>query len=168
MTQIQFNNALVELKDNLQYYAVSLTSDQQNAEDLLQETMLKALKYRHKFRKDTNFKAWMFTIMRNTFINTYRKNVRKREVFDSSGNDLHLLFSKDHKNPAPDSSYRVKQIRAKIDGLEDDYRIPFKMFLNGYKYKEIAEKLDLPLGTVKSRIFFSRRKLEQDLKEFAT
>ena len=167
MTEIQFNNALVELKDNLQYYAVSLTSDKQNAEDLLQETMLKALKYRDKYRKDTNFKAWMFTIMRNTFINTYRKKVRKREIFDSSDNDFHLLFLTDNKNPAPDSSYRVKQIRAKIDELDKGYKMPFKLFLKGYKYKEIAQKLDLPLGTVKSRIFFSRRKLEQELKEFS-
>ncbi|MFW6309457.1 MAG: RNA polymerase sigma factor [Prolixibacteraceae bacterium] len=166
MTQIQFNNALIDLENNLKYYAVSLTSDKQNAEDLLQETMLKALKYRHKYRKDTNFKAWMFTIMRNTFINSYRKKTRTREVFDNTDNDFHLLFLKDHKNPGPDSSYRVKQIRAKIDELEPDYKTPFKMFLNGYKYKEIAEELDLPLGTVKSRIFFSRKKLEQELKEF--
>lgn len=166
MTQLQFNNALLESKANLSYYALSLTSNPENAEDLLQETMLKALSYRDKFRKNTNFKAWMFTIMKNTFINNYRKETRRANIFSSSSNDVHLLFAKDKLTPAPDSSYHIKQITAKIEELEQEHKIPFKMFLSGYKYKEIAKELDLPLGTVKSRIFFARKTLGEDLKEF--
>ena len=105
--------------------------------------------------------------MRNTFINDYRRNLKTRMAFNDSNNDFHLLFSKDKVHQTPDSIYTIKEIHRKIDALEDDYRIPFTMFFEGYNYREIAEKLDLPLGTVKSRIFFSRKKLKKILKEYA-
>jgi RNA polymerase sigma factor (sigma-70 family) len=167
MTQIQFNNALLSLNDKLYKYALSLTSDSERASDLLQETMLKALTYRDKFTKNTNFKAWIYTIMRNAFINEYRRNVKTRNTFSDNNIDLYLLLSKEKNYPTPDSIYRTKEILRKIDALEDEYRIPFTMFIEGYKYKEIAEELDLPLGTVKSRIFFTRKKLEKSLREYS-
>ena len=168
MTQIQFNNALLGLSDKLHYYALSLTSDSERANDLLQETFLKALTYRDKFTQNTNFKAWIYTIMKNTFINDYRRNVKTKNTFDASNNEFHLMFSMDKVYPAPDSFYSSKEINKSIDALEDDYKIPFSMFLEGYKYKEIAEELGLPLGTVKSRIFFTRKKLEKALHEYST
>lgn len=167
MTNIQFNNALHNLRDKLYFYALRLTSDSERADDLLQETMLKVLTYRDKFKQNTNFKAWVYTIMKNTFINDYRRNLKTRNTFDESNNDFHLVFSKDKVYPAPDSFYRSKEIYNSIDALEDEYRIPFIMFFEGYKYKEIAEELDLPLGTVKSRIFFTRQKLKKSLKEYS-
>ena len=88
MTQIQFNNALLGLQDKLLYYALSLTADQEKANDLLQETFLKALTYREKFTQNTNFKAWIYTIMKNTFINDYRRNVKTKNTFDGSNNDF--------------------------------------------------------------------------------
>ena len=166
MTQIQFNNALLGLSNKLHYYALSLTSDSERADDLLQETFLKALTYREKFAQNTNFKAWIYTIMKNTFINDYRRNVKTKNTFDGSGSDLHLLYSKDVVDPGPDSQFSSKEINKTIDELEDEYRVPFTMFLDGFKYKEIAEELDLPLGTVKSRIFFTRKKLEKSLKDY--
>lgn len=165
MTQVQFNEALLGLRNKLHYYALSLTSDPERANDLLQETMLKALTYRDKFTQNTNFKAWLYTIMKNTFINDYRRNVKTRNTFDDSNNDFHLLFSKDKVFPAPDSFYNTKEILKTIDELEDEQRITFTMFIEGYKYKEIAEELDIPLGTVKSRIFFTRNKLKELLHE---
>jgi RNA polymerase sigma factor (sigma-70 family) len=167
MTQIQFNKALLSLKKNLRYYAISLTSDPEKASDLLQETMLKSLTNRDKFKENTNFKAWIYTIMRNTFINEYRRNVKRKDTFDFLSNELQLSRSINKVFPSPDSFYNSKEIMEKIDALEDDYRVPFKMFLEGYKYKEIAKKLGLPLGTVKSRIFFTRKKLEKSLKDYA-
>ncbi|HKL33406.1 MAG TPA: sigma-70 family RNA polymerase sigma factor [Tangfeifania sp.] len=167
MTQIQFNNTLLSLKNNLRYYALSLTSDSERANDLLQETMLKALTYRDKFKENTNFKAWIYTIMRNTFINDYRRNVKRKDTFDYMSNDIHIAQSIDKVYPSPDSFYNSKEIMANIEALEDEYRVPFNMFLEGYKYKEIAEELELPLGTVKSRIFFTRKKLEKSLKDYA-
>lgn len=167
MTQVQFNEALLGLRNKLHYYALSLTSDPERANDLLQETMLKALTYRDKFTQNINFKAWLYTIMKNTFINDYRRNVKIRNTFDDSNNDFHLLFSKDKVFPAPDSFYNTKEILKTIDELEDEQRITFTMFIEGYKYKEIAEELDIPLGTVKSRIFFTRKKLEKSLSEYS-
>ncbi|MFW5822827.1 MAG: sigma-70 family RNA polymerase sigma factor, partial [Tangfeifania sp.] len=151
----------------LRYYALSLTSDSEKANDLLQETMLKALTYRDKFKENTNFKAWIYTIMRNTFINDYRRNVKRKDTFDYMSNDIHIAQSIDKVYPSPDSFYNSKEIMANIEALEDEYRVPFNMFLEGYKYKEIAEELELPLGTVKSRIFFTRKKLEKSLKDYA-
>lgn len=168
MTQVQFNNALLGLSDKLHYYALSLTADSERADDLLQETFLKALTYRDKFAQNTNFKAWIYTIMKNTFINDYRRNVKTKNTFDGSGSDLHLLYSKDVVYPGPDSFYSSKEITKTINSLEDEYKVPFTMFLDGFKYKEIAEELDLPLGTVKSRIFFTRKKLERALKDYDT
>ncbi len=167
MTNKQFNNALNSFRDKLYFYALRLTSDSERANDLLQETMLKALTYRDKFKQGTNFKAWVYTIMKNTFINDYRRSLKTKNTFDNSNNDFHLIISKDKVYPAPDSFYRSKEIHNSIDALEDEYRIPFIMFFEGYKYKEIAEELDLPLGTVKSRIFFTRKKLKKSLKEYS-
>jgi RNA polymerase sigma-70 factor (ECF subfamily) len=167
MTQIQFQNTLISLEDRLYHFALSLTSDPEKAQDLLQETYLKALTYRDKFRTNTNFKAWIYTIMKNTFINDYRRNVKAKKTFDSANNNFHLTLSKDVHYPAPDSIHAEKEIYKKIDMLEREFREPFQMFLSGYKYKEIAEKLDLPLGTVKSRIFFTRKKLSKWLKDYA-
>lgn len=163
MTQIQFNNALLSLSNKLHYYALSLTSDTDKANDLLQETFMKALAYRDKFKQNTNFKAWVYTIMKNTFINDYRRKVKKNSMFDNSNNDYHLLFSKDKVYPAPDSFYSSKEITKSINALDNEYKVPFTMFIDGYKYIEIAEELNLPLGTVKSRIFFARKKLEKAL-----
>ena len=167
MTQLQFTNALLGLSDKLHYYALSLTSDSERADDLLQETFLKALTYREKFTQNTNFKAWIYTIMKNTFINDYRRKVKTKNTFEGSNNDFHLMFTKDKVYPAPDSFYSSKEINKSINALEDEYRVPFTMFLDGYKYKEIAEELNLPLGTVKSRIFFTRKKLEKALHEYS-
>jgi len=167
MTQFQFQNALLELQGKLHYYALSLTSDTEKANDLLQETFLKALSYREKFTQNTNFRAWTYTIMKNTFINDYRRTMRTQNSFDLANNDFHLMYSIDKVYPAPDSFYNSKEISKSIEALADDYKIPFNMFLEGYKYKEIAEELDLPLGTVKSRIFFSRKKLAKALHEYS-
>lgn len=168
MTQLQFDAALIDLKEKLHYYALSLTSDPEKAKDLLQETNLKVLTYREKFTPETNFKAWVYTIMRNTFINAYRRNLKAKNAFQNSNKEYLMNISKDKANPSPDSLYGLKEIHKKIDALANDYRIPFTMFVEGYKYKEIAEKMDLPLGTVKSRIFFTRKKLVSALPEYAT
>jgi RNA polymerase sigma-70 factor (ECF subfamily) len=166
MSKVQFNSNLLSLQRNLKYYALSLTSDSDRANDLLQETFVKALTYSDKFSEDTNFKAWVYTIMKNTFINDYRKASKSRNSLSGSNSEFHLLVAKDKLYPSPESFYSSNEIEKSIAALEDEYRIPFQMFLDGYKYKEIAEKLELPLGTVKSRIFFTRKKLSATLKDF--
>ncbi len=167
MNHNQFNSELLKLKNKLRYYAISLTSASDQADDLLQDTLLKALVFRDKFRQDTNFKAWVYTIMKNTFINDYRRKVKTSNTFDGPNYEFHLLLSKDKVYPAPDTLYITSEIQNTIDSLKDEFSVPFNLFIEGYRYKEIAEQLALPLGTVKSRIFFTRKKLVQSLSEYA-
>ena len=164
MSQQEFNTALIELEPNLERFAYSLTANHDDASDLLQETYLKALTYKDKFEDNTNIKAWTFTIMKNTFINNYRKAIKQNTTFDSSDNQFMINSKSD--TYGPDSMYSHSEISKKIDALEDDFRLPFQMHTSGYKYKEIADQLNLKIGTVKSRIFFSRQKLMGALKDY--
>lgn len=166
MTQLQFHTALLGQQKKLLIYAIRLTSDTENAQDLLQETFLKALTYSDKFTLNNNFKGWVFTIMKNTFINDYRRKMKVKNTFGAASNEFHLSAEVDKVYPSPESIYNSKEIISNIDNLDDEYKIPFKMFLQGFKYKEIAEELDLPIGTIKSRIFFTRKKLGKVLEEY--
>lgn len=159
MTTKDFNGQLGSLHEHLERYALSLTGNREDALDLTQETYLKALSNRDKYTDYTNLKAWIFTIMRNTFINKYRRSVRENTTFDSTPDLFYLSGSQSSSSPTPESEYSVEEIYNAIDRLDDEFRLPFKMHHEGYKYKEIADELDLKIGTVKSRIFFSRKKL---------
>jgi len=160
----QFSTDLLALEESLNRFAYSLTSNESDAKDLVQETFLKALVYKEQYEDNTNLRAWAFAIMRNTFINNYRRNVKHATTFDSSDNQF-LINSKPDQL-TPESSYSANEINSKIDSLDPEFRIPFKMHTSGYKYKEIAESLNLKIGTVKSRIFFSRQKLMDGLKDY--
>ncbi len=166
MTTIQFQKSLTGLENKMYYFALSLTSNSDRAHDLVQETYLRALTYQSKFSSDTNLMAWVYTIMKNTFINEYRRNVKAKTTLESQSINLHVSFAKEDFYPSVESIHAEKEIYKKIDLLEEEFREPFQLFLNGYKYKEIAERLDLPLGTVKSRIFFTRKKLSRWLVDF--
>jgi len=166
MTAIEFNHSLLSLETKLGYFAQSLTSDSESAKDLLQETMLKALSNRDKFQGDKNLKAWVFTIMKNTFINNYRRNIRANTIIDTTDNLYYLNLSSDTGFASPDSRQTEQEVQKAINQLPDDYRIPFVMHTTGYKYKEIAEYLEQPLGSVKSKIFFARKRLMAKLQDF--
>ncbi len=165
MTTVQFNNHLMSLQDRLLYFALSLTANDEDARDLLQETTLKALTYRKQFAANTNFKAWVFTIMKNTFINNYRRNQKTRNTFDGNDEALRTASRLNYSSETPEMIQNVLEMNNYIDKLDDEFRIPFRMHTEGYKYKEIAENLNLPIGTVKSRIFFTRKKLQAMLDD---
>lgn len=167
MTTIQFQNSLTALENKLYYFALSLTSNSDKAHDLVQETFLRALTYQSKFCYDTNLVAWVYTIMKNTFINEYRRNIKAKTAMESHSGSFQISFSKDDFYPSVESVHAEKEIHKKIALLDKEFRVPFQLFLTGYKYKEIAEKLNLPLGTVKSRIFFTRKKLSIWLSDYA-
>ncbi|TVR37829.1 MAG: RNA polymerase sigma factor [Bacteroidia bacterium] len=164
MTALEFNYKLLGLQKNLKYFAYTLTSNYEDAQDLVQETFLKAITNRDKFTDNTNLKAWTFTIMKNTFINNYRQNVRNNTILDKTDDLYYLNLSQESSIGLPDSDYSLKEIKKVIEGISEEQRLPFEMYNNGYKYKEIAEKLNLSIGTVKSRIFFTRKKLMEALK----
>lgn len=167
MTTYEFNNSLIEMRSNLKKFALSLTSDHEKANDLVQDTYLKAISYKDKFVDYTNLKAWVFTIMKNTFINNYRRNIKENTLIDATQDLYYVNLSNDKGYISPDSSYSESEIEKAIDSLEDEFRIPFRMHIEGYKYKEIADVLNLKIGTVKSRIFFTRQKLMNILKDYA-
>lgn len=147
-TNESFKNRLVGLQGNLLSFAYQLTSNREQAEDLLQDTTLKALDNEEKYVDNVNFKGWIFTIMRNIFINNYRQTVRKATVIDQTEDLYHLNISQDSGLDTPEGSFAVKEISTALNSFSDEYRIPFNMFVAGYKYNEIAEKMNLPLGTV--------------------
>jgi RNA polymerase sigma factor (sigma-70 family) len=167
MTAIEFNHKVLSLKDKLQYFAYSLTSNQEDANDLIQDTLLKAISNKDKFDPATNMKAWVYTIMKNTFINKYRKDTKVNMVMDNTRDLFYLNTSSIAEEVVtPDSEYTHSELKKVVGELQDDHRIPFQMHFEGYKYKEIAETLNLSIGTVKSRIFFGRKKLMEQLKDF--
>lgn len=165
MTTIEFHHKLIHVQKQLNLFAYKLTSDVESACDLLQDTNLKALNYCDKFVHDSNFKSWTFTIMKNTFINNYRHQKHNKTV-----NENNDLFSTIHLKMAdsafnPDSIFESKEFEQMIESVSVKQRVPFKMMNEGYRYKEIAETLNLKIGTVKSRIAFTRSLLKQQLKE---
>ncbi len=166
MTAIEFNHSLLGLKNSLEYFAYSLTMNHEDAKDLVQDTYVKAITYKDKFETNTNLKAWTYTIMKNTFINNYRRNVKANTVIDNTDDLYYMNIPRRTNMKSPESEMFTKEIQQSMNKLEDGHRVPFEMHNAGYKYKEIAENLDLSIGTVKSRIFFTRKKLMDNLKEF--
>ena len=165
-TTSNFAQNLLGMQSELHRFALKLTADTEEANDLLQETSLKALDNEEKYTPDTNFKGWMYTIMRNIFINNYRKTVRDQTFVDQTENLYHLNLPQDSGFESTEGNYDLKEIRRIVHNLPKEYRVPFSMYVSGFKYREIAEKLALPIGTVKSRIFFTRQRLQKDLKDF--
>jgi len=166
MSNVEFNYKLLSIKENLEGMAYSLTMNRDAANDLFQETYLKALKNKDKFNPQTNLKAWTYTIMKNTFINDYRKAKRANTFVDDTDEQYHINTNKEDRFVSSESKMFCKEIKGAIADLDDEHRIPFEMHYNGYKYKEIADELNLSIGTVKSRIFFSRKRLMEVLQDY--
>ncbi|MDE5877264.1 MAG: RNA polymerase sigma factor [Muribaculaceae bacterium] len=161
-----FKKRLLGLQSNLMNFAYQLTTSREAAADLVQDTTLKVLDNEEKYVDNVNFKGWVFTIMRNIFINNYRRQVRSATVVDSTEDLYHLNISQESGLSTPDGSFAAKEISSAINAFSDEYRIPFNMYIAGYKYSEIADKMGLPLGTVKSRIFFARKRLQGMLQDY--
>jgi RNA polymerase sigma-70 factor (ECF subfamily) len=164
MTKLEFNKKFSTHREKLYGFALKLTRSTNDANDLMQETAFRAFKNRDRFRAGTNFKAWVSTIMRNTFINNYRKKKTRNRTEKPIEDNWEALKKKAVSNKA-ESNLSVREIQNTIDQLDDPFRQPFMMFFEGYQYKEIAEKMDLKIGTVKSRIFFARKKIKQKMAQ---
>lgn len=167
MTALEFSYSLNRMSKSLKPFALKLTKDMEEANDLLQETILKAYTNRDKFAEGTNLKAWLYTIMKNTFITNYQRMVRRNTFIDTTDN-LHYLNSSENtiENTAY-SSFALKDINKAIVDLDDAYKTPFMMHFRGFKYHEIADKLAIPIGTVKNRIHIARKELKSRLKNYA-
>jgi RNA polymerase sigma-70 factor (ECF subfamily) len=166
MSVKEFNAVLLENADFLKPFAVNLTKDNETANDLYQETLYKALANQEKYNVGTNIKAWLFTIMRNIFINDYRRKAKQKTLFDNSATDYLINLKQVSVSNAAESTLRVKEINEAIHQLPEIFKTPFVLYFDGYKYQEIADVLGEPLGTVKSRIHFARKLLKERLTRY--
>ena len=160
MSQLEFYTRFDQMASLLHSFAYTLTKNVEDAKDLYQETAFRAITNREKFRPGTNFKAWLFTIMKNIFINNYRKKTKANTIMDSTDNMYYINSGSTSISNGAEASIMMQELTKMIAGLDDSIKIPFLMHYQGYKYQEIADHLDLPLGTVKSRIFFARKELK--------
>lgn len=164
MSQLEFTRGFNDLSPSLKSFAYNLTKDREESKDLYQETAFRAMTNRDKFHAGTNLKAWLFTIMKNIFINNYRKKVKSNTVTDNSDNLFFLNSGEVEISNGATTNIMMDELGEMIEQLEESIRVPFEMHYIGYKYQEIADKLKLPLGTVKSRIFFARKELKDRIK----
>ena len=158
-----FVSDVASLRPVLQGFTRHFTYDRDEALDLVQDTVLKALTYHDKYRQDTNLKGWLYTIMRNIFINNYRRSKRQRFSSDPAIERKLLSIADEHTFNKPSDAVEFKEIWADINNLREDLKTPFKMHLTGYKYYEIAENLAIPIGTVKNRIFHARQEIRNQV-----
>ncbi len=167
MTAIEFNHAIFKTSKTLKPYAVKLTKDYEDANDLLQDTLVKAFLNREKYADGTNLKAWLYTIMKNTFITNYQKMIRKNTFIDSTEN-LHFINSNESATfNQGASNLAMEEINKAVDALDETYKVPFMMHFRGFKYHEIAERLTIPIGTVKNRIHIARKELKEKLNMYS-
>jgi RNA polymerase sigma-70 factor (ECF subfamily) len=167
MSQLPIQNDIIRLSGMMRPFAYSLTKDMDDAKDLVQETVFKALKYKDKFAEGTNIKAWLYTIMRNIFINDYRRKVKQNTVTDNTETKYILNSTSKTERNLGENNMVMKDIDLAMRDLKAEVKVPFMMHFEGFKYQEIADELELPLGTVKSRIFIARKELQESLKAYA-
>jgi len=166
MNALTFQKKLLSMQENMMNFALMLTANREDAFDLTQDTTLKVLSNQEKFVDNVNFKGWVLTVMRNIFINNYHKVVREQTLINRDADLYNLDVLNDSGFDSPERTCQIHDITEAINNLNADLKAPFSMFLSGYKYHEIAERLNLPLGTIKSRIFFARQELQKTLKDF--
>jgi RNA polymerase sigma factor (sigma-70 family) len=166
MSTVEFNQLLLSNSDFLSPFAVTLTRDNESAKDLVQETMYKAIANHEKYNAGTNIKAWLYTIMRNIFINDYRKKIKQNVIFDATPNDFLVDYNQAAIANLAESRLRLKEIQTNIYYLPSIFKHPFLLYFEGYKYHEIAEILHEPIGTIKSRIHFARKLLKKTINRF--
>ena len=162
----KLTSKIVGMESELRHFALKLTADQDSANDLVQDCMLKALDTKEKFVHAQNFKGWMYTIMRNLFINNYRRVTREISMMDDSYSIGRQNLLEVEDGERFEYAYDLKELHKVINAVPESMRKPFLMYVAGFKYNEIAEKMGLPIGTIKSRLFFVRKRLQKELKEF--
>jgi RNA polymerase sigma-70 factor (ECF subfamily) len=151
---------LVQLQEQLFYYALQLTEDREDALDLVQETSFKALKNRNRLHNNDHIRAWLYTILKNTYINYLRSSHYRQLIHDSEELNNYAAQSSG-PDGAPYDQLQSKELHEIIDMLPGTYEKPIKMFLSGYSYKEIAKQMDIPIGTVKSRIHLGKKQIRK-------
>ena len=166
MSAIEFNQLLLHNSEFLKPFAFTLTRDNESAKDLVQETMYRAVANREKYNFGTNIKAWLYTIMRNIFINDYRRKIKQNVILDTTPNDFLLDHNQVAITNLAESKMKLKEIEKELHLLPSIFKTPFLLYFEGYKYHEISGILQEPLGTIKSRIHFARKLLKEKITRF--
>lgn len=160
MTTLDFNQNINKIESLLFGFAMRLTRNKENARDLMQETLMRCFDKRDRFKMGTNFKSWATTVMYNSFINHYRKRKTRNKVIKPIEDFNYMVENKSIEGDAY-SIIMMKELNGMVKNLTNDYQVPFKMYVEGFQYDEISEQLKIPMGTVKSRIFYARKKLRK-------
>jgi len=163
MNNLLFNHKLYDHKPSLQLFAMNFTQDLEDANDLVQDTLLKAMRYSTQYQDGSNLKGWLYTIMKNTFINSYRKNTKYKSIVDTSEDLQSYQLVKSASGNEAEGKFITDDIHKALLKLESQYYIPFIKYFEGFKYHEIAEELSIPIGTVKTRIYVARQLLKKEL-----
>ncbi len=164
MSGFEFTQFITHDAEQLKPFAFNLTRDNESAKDLYQETVYRALANREKYNPGTNIKAWMFTIMRNIFINDYRRKARHNTVFSINASEYLIDTRPNAIDNDGENHLIMKEILSAMSTLPEIFKTPFQMYIDGYKYNEIAFVLREPLGTIKSRIHFARKILKEQIR----
>lgn len=167
MTTTEYNQELAGHRDLLFRFALKLTRNYQDAQDLFQDATVRGFRYRERFEMGTNFRAWMSTIIRNTFLTKMRVKQRLTVVTEPIDNFAFALENRNAVGNDGETKLRMESLLGHLDQLSDLYRVPFLMHYKGYEYKEIAEHLDIPIGTVKSRLNTARSTMKKTLAKRA-
>ena len=166
MSALDFDQMLINNTDFLKPFAFTLTRDNEAAKDLIQETLFRALANRDKYNVGTNIKAWLYTIMRNIFINNYRRKSKQNTIFDNSPNEFLIDNNQGAVSNEAIAKLNMKEVQEAIYQLPVIFRNPFLFYFDGFKYHEIADMLQEPLGTIKSRIHFARKLLKSQIQRY--
>ncbi|GIV33932.1 MAG: RNA polymerase sigma factor [Chitinophagales bacterium] len=160
-----FEKEVIQSRPILYQQALGLLRDAEKARDIVQDTVLKALANRDRFRNGTNLRGWLYVILKNTFINQYNRQSRHPIHYSDTYSDaFQQTYQRTDWNQGV-GKLKMEYIQQALDNLEEKLSVPFRMHFEGYRYEEIAEALNLPLGTVKTRIHKAREMLQKKLAE---
>ncbi|GHE47756.1 RNA polymerase sigma factor [Sphingobacterium griseoflavum] len=166
MNKLEFNTLVTQQADSLKTYARNFTRDQDDANDLVQDTLLKAVTYFNNFKEGTNLKGWLYTIMKNTFINNYRRVIKTNSFITKEEEITNANLVVSASSNSGENKFVMDDINRALSTLSDDYYVPFSMYFEGYKYHEISDYLAIPIGTVKTRIHVARKAMKKTLHAY--
>jgi len=160
------NNEICNHRACLEAFAMKFTNDLEDTNDLVQDTIIKAIRYHKMYRQGTNLRGWLYTIMRNTFINDYRRRSKRNALIQTSEDLSSFQLLGSAQSNQGENKFVMEDINKALDKLQPEYSRPFLRYFEGYKYHEIAGELNIPIGTVKTRIHIARQILKEQLKMY--
>lgn len=166
MENMTLNNEICNHRSCLETFAMKFTNDVEDANDLVQDTIIKAIRYHEMYKQGTNLRGWLYTIMKNTFINDYRRGSKRNALIQTSEDLSSFQLLGSAQTNKGENKFMMDDINKALAKLQPEYSGPFLRYFEGYKYHEIAEELNIPIGTVKTRIHMARQILKEQLKMY--